>query len=149
MKGKHSILVVDDEPAICNMLSMLLIGHGYAVDCAESAAAAIQRLKKGRVDLVILDVILPDGDGVHLAKLIKEMDPALPILLFSGLEQDAQLQTQAKQVGAIAYVRKTAPSSQLIATVRKVLPDPQRLTDGFTQILHKQKGEGPDPSSNQ
>lgn len=147
MKAKHAILVVDDEESVCTMASTLLARHGYAVDCAQSAKDAIKRLKENRFDLVILDVALPDADGVHLAELIKKMDPALPILLYSGLDAAKQLEMHAKRVGAIAYVSKTAPSSRLIATVRKCLPDPERLTEGYTQILHKQRAEPPDGSS--
>ena len=85
LKAKQSILVVDAEKNIRGMVSTLLSRHGYAVDCAENAEEAMEHLKKRPVDLVILDVVLPDGDGVHLAELIKETNPNLPILLSPGL----------------------------------------------------------------
>ena len=77
LMAKQTILVVDDEPAIRDMVSTLLARHGYSLDCAENAVEAMNCLKKGRVAPAILDVVLPDGDGVHLATLIKRMDPAL------------------------------------------------------------------------
>lgn len=147
LKGKNCILVVDDEKSIRLAVSKLLSQHGYAVAAAENAAEAMKHLTKSRVDLVILDVVLPDGDGVHLAKLMKKMDPSLPIVLFSGIGFDEQLEAQAKQVEASAYVAKTAPLSKLIATIQQVLPDPQRLTEGFTQILRKPKSPKPDPEA--
>lgn len=137
-----TILVVDDEPTIREMVCKLLARHGYAVDSADHAAEAMTHLKKSRVDLVILDGALPDDDGLNLARLIKKMDPTLPILLFSDTGFEAHLETQARQVGAAAYVSKTAPFSKLVSAVRRVLANPRGLTKGFTEILRKGKAKG-------
>lgn len=139
VKAKHTILVVDDEIAIRDMVAMLLSRHGYDVECAENAAEAVMRLKKGPVDLVVLGVVLADVDAVHLATLTKNMDPPVPILLFSAIGFDDELEAQAKKVGALAYVSKTAPFSKLVSAVQRVLRDPRHSSEGFTQIFRKAK----------
>ena len=138
---------MDDEASIREVVSKLLSKHGYAVTCAENAKEALEHLTNSRVDLVILDVVLPDGDGVHLARLIRRMDLSLPIVLFSGIGFDEQLMAQAKEVEAAAYIGKTEPLSGLVSVVQRLLPDPRRLTEGFTQILRKPKSDkrGPAP----
>ena len=64
----ESILVVDDEPDICTLVSDILTDEGYAVTAAETAASARKQVSMGKHDLVLLDIWMPDEDGITLLK---------------------------------------------------------------------------------
>ena len=81
--GAH-LLVVDDEAAILSTLKTALSLEGYAVDVAGSIATAEERLAKGAYDLVLLDVALPDGDGVELLGRVRRSGSEVPAIMMSG-----------------------------------------------------------------
>jgi two-component system OmpR family response regulator len=71
MTGNARILVVDDQPTIVDLLSTVLTGHGFAVDTAGTAAQAVEKAVEQRPDLVLLDVSLPDGDGIDVRRRLR------------------------------------------------------------------------------
>lgn len=87
MKGigiPRGILIVDDEPAITEMLSVIFEKHGYEVRVAHSAETAIDVIASWEPDLAILDVMLPGMNGIDLAVVLKDNHPACHLVLFSG-----------------------------------------------------------------
>ena len=70
-----SILLVDDDPDICESLTDLLEHHGYRVDSVSTGAQAIEKAKVDRFNAVILDLNLPDGDGIAVLRVLKEKSP--------------------------------------------------------------------------
>ena len=93
------VLVVDDEPAILTTLQKALSLEGYAVEVAGGVQVAEQKLGKKSFDLCILDVQLPDGDGVDLLRRIRPGNPELSVLMMSG---QALTATQQRQLGIIS-----------------------------------------------
>jgi PAS domain S-box-containing protein len=83
-KGKESILIVDDEPALLNLTREILRLQGYQVFCAAGAQQALEIMSTEHVDLLISDVIMPDMDGYALARVVKEKYPKIKIQLASG-----------------------------------------------------------------
>ena len=79
------VLVVDDEAAILGTLKKALTLEGYSVDVAGGVALAEERLRKGNYDLVLLDVALPDGDGVALLERIRTSGNDVAAIVMSGL----------------------------------------------------------------
>src|SRR5438552_7961084 len=78
------LLVVDDEAAILSTLKTALSLEGYDADVAGSVAVAEERIRKGAYDLMLLDVSLPDGDGVELLGRLRAAGSDVPAIMMSG-----------------------------------------------------------------
>jgi PAS domain S-box-containing protein len=82
--GHETILVVDDEDALCNLTNEILVKHGYKVLCASSGEKALEILETETVDLLFSDVIMPGMDGYELASRVNEGYPDIKIQMASG-----------------------------------------------------------------
>jgi two-component system OmpR family response regulator len=82
----NKILVVDDDPNICELVSIALSTKGYSVNIARTGLEGITGVTKFLPDLILLDMTLPDMEGVDVAKKIKDMDSSkkVPIVMMSG-----------------------------------------------------------------
>ncbi len=118
------ILIVDDEPSILATMAPLLRGRGYDVSTATSGHAALDAVDRQPPQLVILDLGLPDLDGIEVTRRLRE-GRAIPILVLSarGAERD---KVAALDAGADDYVTKPFGSEELLARVRAAL----RRADG-------------------
>ena len=113
------ILVVDDEPNILGAMEPLLRSHGYEVITAMTGRAAIAAATRESPDLIVLDLGLPDVDGVDVCRTVRE-DRGAPIIVLSarGAEQD---KVRALDAGAEDYVTKPFGAEELLARIRVVL----------------------------
>ena len=113
------VLIVDDEPSILATMAPLLRARGYDVSTATSGHAALEAVDRQPPQLVILDLGLPDLDGIEVARRLRE-GRAIPILVLSarGAEQD---KVAALNAGADDYVTKPFGSEELLARVRAAL----------------------------
>lgn len=80
------VLVVDDDPNICELVSIALSTKGYSVNIAQTGTEGIKDVAKFVPDLILLDMTLPDMEGIEVAKKIKSIDAVknVPILMMSG-----------------------------------------------------------------
>ena len=117
---KPTILVVDDERNIRRSLDMILVGEGYTVLCAESGAHAAALAEQHRPDAVILDIVLPDVDGIEVLKRIKAQTADLPVIMISGhgTVQDA---VQATRLGAYDFLEKPLSKEKVLLTLEHAL----------------------------
>jgi two-component system KDP operon response regulator KdpE len=113
------ILIVDDEPNILGTLAPLLRARGYEVFTAMNGRAGIETVDREKPDLIVLDLGLPDIDGVEVCREIRESH-AMPILVLSarGAEGD---KVRALDVGADDYVTKPFGAEELLARIRASL----------------------------
>lgn len=113
------ILVVDDEPNILGTVAPLLRARGYDVSTAMTGRAALEAFERERPDMIVLDLGLPDIDGVEVCRLVREVRN-LPILVLSarGAEGD---KVRALDAGADDYVTKPFGAEELLARVRAAL----------------------------
>jgi DNA-binding NtrC family response regulator len=103
MQRALHLIVVDDEPAHCETLAMLLQGSGVVVtgcDCAEAALAILRR--GDAVDLVLSDVVMPGTDGMQFFELARKLRPQLPIVLVTG--RDSAMEWVVKH-GSVALLK--------------------------------------------
>jgi two-component system KDP operon response regulator KdpE len=114
------ILIVDDEPNIIATVAPLLRARGYEVFSAMSGRAALDSVDRDKPDLIVLDLGLPDMDGVEVCQRIREGSATLPILVLSarGAEGD---KVNALDAGADDYVTKPFGTAELLARIRAAL----------------------------
>ena len=118
------ILLVEDSQYIKELYKEVLQNAGYEVDNAEDAISAIAKIKKGGYDLILLDMVMPKGDGLEVIKEASQNPPAVkngPILILTNLTKDAMVQ-KALDSGASSYILKSdITPGQLIQNVNKFL----------------------------
>ena len=113
------VLVVDDEPQIVRGLKVILGNAGYRVDEATTMKEALDSVSIRPPDAVVLDLILPDGDGVDVATEIRRWSQ-VPIVVLSAVGDERQ-KVRALDAGADDYVTKPFGSEELLARIRAVL----------------------------
>ena len=113
------ILVVDDDPAILRAVGRSLAGRGYTVSRAADAASALAEARDGRPEVILLDLVLPDGDGIELTRQIRAFS-AVPIIVLSAVG-DATKKVEALDEGADDYLTKPFSMEELQARVRAAL----------------------------
>jgi two-component system copper resistance phosphate regulon response regulator CusR len=127
------ILVVEDEKRIADFLTRGLQGAGYAVDAAPNGATALEFVHNTDYDLVILDIMLPDIDGLKVLEKIRNRKVGPPVLILSarGAVDD---RVAGLELGADDYLTKPFAFVELLARVRALLrrgqPTPERLVVG-------------------
>jgi two-component system catabolic regulation response regulator CreB len=112
------VLIVEDEPAIAESLSFALRRDGFSVEWADCLASAREKL--ARADLVLLDLMLPDGSGFDLISLAKRNAGRQAIIVLSSRDDEAD-RVAALETGADDYVTKPFSPREIVARVRAVL----------------------------
>ena len=117
----EKILVVDDEPDICTLVSEILSDEGYKVAVAKNAKSACEKVENTEYDLVLLDIWMPDQDGITLLKEWKENHKVdCPIIMMSG-HGTVETAVEATRLGAFGFIEKPLTTAKLISTARKAL----------------------------
>ncbi len=130
--SKGSILVVDDESEIREGLELLLKTEGYAVSSAETALSGLSRLEERPFDLMLLDVSLPDGNGIEMLKDVHRQDPHMPIVLITAYGS-IEMARAAFKNGAMDYITKPWSNDELLAQVAQAV-ESRRLRDENVQL---------------
>ncbi len=117
---KPSLLIVDDEPNILSTLRRALELEGYAVEVAGSGRIALEKLKAGSFDGVLLDVAMADMNGLATLRALREISPELPVIMMSG---NATLATavEATKLGACDFLEKPITTDKVLITVHNAL----------------------------
>ena len=117
-----SILAVEDDPKVLSLTEMVLLKEGYSVHPASSTREAEQALRNQKIDLVLLDVMLPDGDGYSLCKSIKGNGQTrdIPVILLTALDT-IDSKVRGLDVGASDYLVKPFLQRELLARIRSHL----------------------------
>jgi two-component system, NtrC family, nitrogen regulation response regulator NtrX len=120
MSRKHRIVIVDDEPNIGLSLRLILEGEGYGVTTCESVAQFQSQRGAGRADLYLLDVKLPDGNGIDLLRSIRERHDPTPVVMISGHGTISDA-VEATRVGAFDFLEKPLARDRVLLVVRHAL----------------------------
>lgn len=113
------ILVVDDEPGAREALDLIL-EDDYEVECLECGAEALARIKERSFDLVLLDINMPELDGIETLKLIKSYDESIDVVMISAADS-ARKAASAMKCGAYDYITKPYESEDILTTVQRAL----------------------------
>ncbi len=107
------ILIVDDEPRLCDSLKTLLSDQGYEIDTSHSGKNALEYLAKNDFDLVILDMFMPDVDGHHVMDHINRQSPDTLIIVMTG-HASVESAVTALKGGAYDYLTKPFEHEKLL-----------------------------------
>src|SRR6266705_2884602 len=130
--SKGSILVVDDESEIREGLELLLKGEGYGVSSAETGESGLAKLEEHPFDLLLLDVSLPDRNGLDMLKEIRRRDPQLSVVLITAYGSIDMARAAFKN-GAMDYITKPWSNDELLAQVAQAV-ESRRLRDENLQL---------------
>ncbi len=117
-----SILIVDDDTRICRNLSEILIDEGYSVETAASGDGALKLLKYKKFDMAIVDLIMPDMNGMELLYEIRKSDPNTQVIMITafGTIENA---VEAMKMGAADYITKPFKTNEIQIAVKRTLEE--------------------------
>ncbi|MHC4994565.1 MAG: response regulator, partial [Planctomycetota bacterium] len=120
--AKGRILVVEDEPDIQELLRYNIAREGYKVSCTESGSRGIRMAQDERPDLVLLDLMLPDVDGLEVCRVLKGDDQTrgIPLVMLTAKGEESDI-VLGLEMGADDYVTKPFSPRVLLARLRAVL----------------------------
>jgi two-component system, OmpR family, response regulator len=119
MEGGQHLLVVDDDKELCALLETFLTRHGYRVSLAHHGNEMMLALQDQRIDLVVLDLMLPGIDGLSLCRQLR-MKSSIPIIMLTAMSDDMD-RIVGLEMGADDYVAKETNPRELLARIRAVL----------------------------
>lgn len=133
------ILVIDDEISICSTLKAILEDEGYEVKTVETAEDGLKLLREQPFDLVLLDIWLPEMNGLDALRRIKETEENLQVIMISG-HGTIESAVKATKMGAFDFLEKPLTLEKVVLTVRNALRQ-KRLEEENLQLREKQKGK--------
>lgn len=125
------ILIVEDEPSLCEMMERLLCRERYVVETAADYASALRKIEDYAYDCVLLDVMLPDGNGLRLLARLRELRRATPVIVVSARDS-LDDKVEGLELGADDYLPKPFHLAELSARIRSVLR--RRDRDGGSEL---------------
>lgn len=120
-----TILVIDDESSLCALLRSVLEGKGFEVVTAGSGKLGIALFEKTRPQAVVLDLKMPDLDGLTVLERLQHIDPHTPVIIFTGVNAP-ESQWRALEIGAAEVVGKEFSLHRLGDALTRVLNPPVR-----------------------
>jgi DNA-binding response OmpR family regulator len=115
-----NVLIIDDDPGIRKMLSTLLENEGYLTEIVGKGKDAVKACKKTPFDIALIDIGLPDLQGIELIRMLKEAQPRIITIIVTGIPS---LENAVKAVNerADAYITKPIQTGELVTTIAKLL----------------------------
>lgn len=114
------VLLIDDDQRLAAMLTTWLKGRGVVLTARSTAAAGLSALRTGRADLLLLDLMLPDADGLDVCREVRRSHPDLPVLMLTA-RGDPTDRVIGLEVGADDYLGKPFDPRELLARIRALL----------------------------
>ncbi|MGB9846581.1 MAG: sigma-54-dependent transcriptional regulator, partial [Desulfotomaculales bacterium] len=120
MAREKLILVIDDEPGVLEALSDVLTDNGYRVEGAASGGEGLEKIEKINPDAVLLDIRMPDIDGLKVLELVKRQGERTPIILITAYGS-TQTTIEAMKLGAFDYLMKPLKINDLLEVLKKAV----------------------------
>lgn len=121
-RNNSLVLVVDDEPNLCNVLRRILEREGYLVLTAPDGETALQLIKQHEPDVILLDLMMPGMDGREVCGRVRKFSPQIRIIYFTA-KTDLSRTSRTRELysGADAFIAKPATSRRILSTVDSML----------------------------
>jgi two-component system nitrogen regulation response regulator NtrX len=134
-----SVLVVDDEKAIRDSITMILEYEHFEVHGAENGEAALRAVDQLQLDLVLLDIKMPGEDGLKILRRLREIRPDLPVVMISG-HGTIETAVEATRIGAFDFLPKPLDRDKLVIIARNAA-DQHRLSDEYRRMKEVVEGK--------
>lgn len=117
---EHRILIIEDEENIARVLQLELEFEGYAADVAHTGTAGLIKYREGNFDLILLDLMLPEMNGLDVLKRIRATEQATPVILLTA-KSEVEDKVKGLDLGANDYVTKPFEIDELLARIRSAI----------------------------
>ena len=118
-----TVLVIDDEESIRNLLDTLLSRKGYEVVVASSGQRGLELFRRKRPDVVVLDLKMPEMDGIAVLRQVRQLHPTQPVVILTGAGT-AEAEQQVRALGVTDYVEKEFSLYRLADALKRLLHTP-------------------------
>jgi len=115
------ILVVDDEQEVLDLFRDIFLKQDYEIECALSGKSTLEMIDKNRPDVVLLDIKMPEMDGIQTLEEIKKKDPSIEVVMLTAYGYNDKLINESIQKGASGYISKNLPLRQIVNTFNTLL----------------------------
>lgn len=119
MKTEKSVLIIEDDQNIADLVSLHLSDHGFSVDHAADGVSGVEKAASGDFALVILDIMLPGMDGLEVCKRIRQQDSYIPMLMLTAKSEELD-KVLGLELGADDYLTKPFSVRELIARIKAI-----------------------------
>jgi len=120
MTSKTIIHIIDDEPIIHEILGQLLTSEGYEVELSSSGEEALEKHSGNTFDLILLDLLMPEMDGIEVLKRLKKIDPQTLIIIITAYAS-VESAISAMKMGAYDYIQKPFKHDELLMTIKRAI----------------------------
>jgi DNA-binding NtrC family response regulator len=145
MSGRNRLLVVDDDANICHACRRVLSGQGFLVEESTDSRVGLRRAVESDYAAILLDVKMPEMDGIQFLEELRKTKPALPVLIMTGYPSVPNA-VAAVRLGASNYITKPFTPGEITRSVQRVLA--RRKTNGKRMPAPAVVAVGPlDPSA--
>jgi two-component system response regulator HydG len=142
MSDKPKILVVDDNQDLLETFAMILKRRGYAVQTAVNGVSAVAKFQDQEFDVTLMDIVMPEMNGVDASKKMKELDPEASIILMTAYSDEELMQTARKQ-GVRQIIHKPIKIDELLAVINEaangepilIVDDDVDIRETLTKIM--------------
>jgi len=131
-KEYSQFLIIDDDPGIAKFLVTYLRQRGHTCHALTDGFQTASWLAQNDCEVAIVDLKMPKIDGISLISFIREMNPTLPVVVFTGVGYDEEQMNAALHAGANGYVSKNLPIEQLYCVLARVLATCQQRKRSVT-----------------
>jgi DNA-binding NtrC family response regulator len=142
MNDEPTILIVDDNEDLLQTFAMILKRRGFSVETAGNGASAVNKFKEQDFDVTLMDIVMPEMNGVEAFKKMKEMQPSAPVILMTAYSDDELIQT-ARDEGIRQIIHKPIRIDQLIEMITEaassqpilIIDDDADICETLTKVL--------------
>lgn len=117
---KRLVMIIDDEAAVRDSLSSVLSTYGFDTTACSSARLALREIGVARPDCIVLDVRMPELDGLQMLQLLKTMEAAPPVIMITGYA-DVPMAVQAMKSGAVDFIEKPVVDDELADSINAAI----------------------------
>jgi len=132
-----AILITDDELSTRDMLKLFLEEKGYRIETAENGKEAVEKVKAGNIDIVFMDVKMPEMDGLQTLKIIRQKFPLVEVVMLTG-HATIESAIEGMKLGAFDYLMKPCDMEDLLSKVREAAMKKRRQKEKIVEAQLKE-----------